>query len=85
MMKMTNFKKLITDAKAENKLEVAITVHNRKEFEELCRVSYAMNFERKNCRRVPKEIDHHNIATDIIVDLSSTSKIKKVKELINSL
>lgn len=85
MMKMTNFKQLIEEAKAENKLEVAITVHNRKEFEALCKASYELNFERKNCRNVPKEIDHHNIATDIIVDLSSTSKIKKVKELINSL
>lgn len=84
-MKMTNFKQLIEEAKSEGKQEVAITVHNRKEFEELCRASYELNFERKNCRRVPKEIDHHNIATDIIVDLSSTSKIKKVKELINSL
>lgn len=82
---MTNFKQVILEA-VENKLkEVTITVNNRKEFEELCKASYAMNFERKNCRRVPKEIDHHNIPTDIIVDLSSTSKIKKVKELINSL
>lgn len=85
-MKMKNtFKQLIEEAKAENKLEVAITVHNRKEFEELCRASYELNYERKNCRRVPKEIDHHNIPTDIIVDLSSTSKIEKVKEIINSL
>lgn len=82
---MTNFKQAISEA-VENKLkEVTITVNNRKEFEELCKASYELNFERKNCRRVPKEIDHHNIPTDIIVDLSSTSKIKKVKELINSL
>lgn len=82
---MTNFKQLIEEAKAENKLEVAITVHNRKEFEELCRASYELNYERKNCRRVPKEIDHHNIATDIIVDLSSTSKIEEMKQLFSSL
>lgn len=82
---MTNFKQLIEDAKAENKLEVAVTVHNRKEFEELCRVSYAMNFERKNCRNVPKEIDHHNIATDIIVDLTSTKEIEEMKQLFQSL
>lgn len=82
---MTKFKQLITEAKTENKTEIAITVHNRKEFEELCRASYEMNFERKNCRNVPKELDNRNIPTDIIIDLSSTSKIKKVKELINSL
>lgn len=84
-MKMTNFKQLIEEAKAENKLEVAITVHNRKEFEELCRTTYAMNFERKNCRNVPKEIDHHNVATDIIVDLTSTKEIEEMKQLFHSL
>lgn len=82
---MTNFKQLITEAKAENKQEVAITVHNRKEFEALCKASYELNFERKNCRNVPKEIDHHNIATDIIVDLTSTKEIEEMKQLFHSL
>lgn len=82
---MTKFKQLIKNAKSENKLEVAITVHNRKEFEELCRASYEMNFERKNCRHVSKELDDCNIPTDIIIDLSSTKEIEQMKQLFQSL
>lgn len=82
---MTNFKQLITEAKTENKTEIAITVHNRKEFQELCRASYELNFERKNCRNTPKELDNRNIPTDIIIDLSSNEEIKQMKQLFQSL
>lgn len=69
---MTNFKQLIEEAKANGQGEITITVNNRKEEVALSKVAYAMNFKRKNCRRVPKELDDRNIASDIIVDLTST-------------
>lgn len=82
---MTKFKQLIAESKAENKTEIAITVHNRKEFKELCKASYELNFERKNCHNVPKELDDCNIPTDIIIDLSTTKEIEEMKQLFQSL
>ena len=77
---MNNFKKQITDAKTNGQNEIAITVNNRKEFETLCTVAYEMNYGRKNCRCVPKELDNRNIPTDIIVDLSTTKKLQEMKK-----